>query len=301
MASSNIGDFSAQDVARCNICGSGYVKLYCNLCSSELCEQCSTKHILSDPHKRHEVIAFINKNVDPRPTGPNKYLKKPPIGGAEQEADSLSTALQEKLDLLSKDAEKIRSQTIPEMLRLEEILETQITEVHEAYKARFRDIVSQSQMLHDVINHIEEEYKTKLDQMRKQDLRELEGQKMKFGSLISEAKQQLEQYDTSDTHQKETFQFPLLAFPQPVQWTAPAFVPIQPDMEFVRPLFGTLTESKVQAHPERPRPPTSTSSRESGFTMRRYRPNICKCENPRVKKSAITGEKKCVKCNDFIK
>ena len=287
MASSNIGDFSAQDVARCNICESGDVKLYCNLCSSKLCEQCSTQHILSDPHKIHEVIAFINRNVGPRPT--------------EHEADSLSAALQEQLDLLSKDAEKIRSQTIPEMLRLEEILETQITEVHEAYKARFTDIVSQSQRLHDAINQIEEEYKTRLDQMRKWDLRELEGQTMKFGSLISEAKQQLEQYDTSDTHQKETFQFPLLAFPQPVQWTAPAFVPIQPDMEFVRPLFGTLTESKVQAHPEEPRPPTSTSSRESGFTMRRYRPNICKCENPRVKKSAITGEKKCVKCKNFIK
>ena len=198
MASSNIGDFSAQDVARCNICGSGYVKLYCNLCSSKLCEQCSTKHILTDPHKRHEVIAFINKNVDPHPTGPNKYRKKPPIGGAEQEADS--AALQEKLDLLSKDAEKIRSQTIPEMLRLEEILETQITEVHEAYKARITDIVSQSQMLHDAINQIEEEYKTWLDQMRKRDLRELEGQKMKIWSLISEAKQQLERYDTSDTH-----------------------------------------------------------------------------------------------------
>ena len=286
MASSNKRDFSAQDVARCNICGSGYVKLYCNLCSSELCEQCSNQHILSEPHKRHEVIAFINRNVDPRPS--------------EHKANSLSAALQEKLDLLSEDAEKIRSQKIPEMLRLEEILETQITEVHEAYKARFTDIVSQSQRLHDAINQIEEEYKTRLDKMRKRDLRELEGQKMKFASLISEAKQQLEQYDTSDTHQKETFQFPLLAFPQPVQWTAPAFVPIQPDMEFVRPLFGTLTESKVQAHPEEPRPPTSTSSRESGFTMRRYRPNICKCENPRVKKSAITGEKKCVKCKNFI-
>ena len=76
MASSNIGDFSAQDVARCNICGSGDVKLYCNLCSSELCEQCSNQHILSEPHKRHEVIAFINRNVDPRPT--------------KHEADSLS-------------------------------------------------------------------------------------------------------------------------------------------------------------------------------------------------------------------
>ena len=301
MASNNIGDFSAQDVARCNICESGDVKLYCNLCSSKLCEQCSNQHILSDPHKRHEVIAFINKNVDPRPTGPNKYLKKRPIGGAEQEADSLSAALQEKLDLLSKEAEKIRYQTIPEMLRLEEILETQITEVHEAYKARITDIVSQSQMLCDVINQLDEEYKTKLEQMRERDLRVLEGQKMKFGSLISEAKQQLEQYDTSDIHKKETFQFPLLAFPQPVQWTGPAFVPIQPDMEFVRPLFGTLTESKVQAHPEGPRPPTSTFSRESGFTMRRYRPNICKCENPRVTKSAITGEKKCVKCKNYIK
>ena len=205
MASSNIGDFSAQDVARCNICGSGYVKLYCNLCYSELCEQCSNQHILSDPHKRHEVIAFINRNVDPSPT--------------EHEADSLSAALQEELDLLREDAEKIRSQKIPEMLRLEEKLETPITEVHEAYKAKFRDIVSQSQKLHEVINHIEEEYKTKLDRMRKRDLRELEGQKMKFGSLISEAKQKLEQYDTSDTHKKETFQFPLLAFPQPVQWT----------------------------------------------------------------------------------
>ena len=88
--------------------------------------------------------------------------------------------------------------------------------------------------------------------------------------------------------------------PQPVQWTAPTFAPIQSNMEFVRSSFGTLTESKVQAHPEGSRPPTSTSNRESGFIIRRYRPNICTCENPRVKKSAITGEKKCVKCNNCV-
>nr|XP_022300994.1 uncharacterized protein LOC111109203 [Crassostrea virginica] len=298
MATSNIAYFSAQDVARCNICGSGDVKLYCTLCSLEMCEQCSTKHILSDPHKRHEVIAFMNKDFEPSPSGHKNY----PMDYSYRCTAELEVLIQlGKLDLLSKEAEQIRSQTIPEMLRLEKKLKTQISVVYEAYKARITDIGYQSQMLHDAIDQLEKEYKTKLDQMREQDLRELEGQHKNTGSLISEAKEHLEQYNTSDSHQQETFQFPLLSPPQPVQWTAPTFVTIQPNMEFVISSFGTLTESNVQAHPEGLRPPTSSSSTESGFTMSRYRPKICKCQNPRVKKSAITGEKKCVKCKKYIK
>ena len=137
--------------------------------------------------------------------------------------------------------------------------------------------------------------------MRKRDVRKLKEHQTKIESLITEASEKLKEFERSNTQQKQKFEFPFLLLPQPVQWTAPTFVPKKLDKWFIRSLFGTLTESKVQAHPEEPRPPTSTSNRESGFTMRRYRPNICKCENPRVTKSAITGEKKCVKCKNYIK
>lgn len=166
----------------------------------------------------------------------------------EHGVDRLSAALQEKLYLLSEDAEQIRSQEIPQMLRLMTEQESQIIEVHETYDARFNKIVSQGQRLHDAINQLEKDYKTRLVEMRKRDLRK---QQTKIGSLITEANQTLEQFETFNTHQKQTFQFPLLSPPQPVQWTAPIFVPMKLDKEFVRSLFGTLIESNVQAQPEK--------------------------------------------------
>nr|XP_022302528.1 uncharacterized protein LOC111110349 [Crassostrea virginica]XP_022302529.1 uncharacterized protein LOC111110349 [Crassostrea virginica] len=296
MATSNIAYFSAQDVARCNICGSGDVKLYCTLCSLEMCEQCSTKHILSDPHKRHEVIAFMNKDFEPSPSGHKNY---PMDYSYRCTRSDLEVLIQlGKLDLLSKEAEQIRSQTIPEMLRLEKKLKTQISVVYEAYKARITDIGYQSQMLHDAIDQLEKEYKTKLDQMRERDLRELEGQHKNIGSLISEAQQQLEQYNTSDTHQQVTFEFPLLSTPQPVQWTAPTFVPMKLEMEFVRFLFGTLTESNVQTHSEGPRPSTSTSNLNRVTVL--Y-PRLCTCAKPAVKIGFEgMGVNFCSRCNSLV-
>ena len=81
----------------------------------------------------------------------------------EHGVDRLSAALQEKLDLLSEDAEQSRSQEIPQMLRLMTEQESQIIEVHETYDARFNKIVSQGQMLHDAINQLEKDNKTRLD------------------------------------------------------------------------------------------------------------------------------------------
>ena len=81
----------------------------------------------------------------------------------EHGVDRLSAALQEKLYLLSEDAEQIRSQEIPQMLRLMTEQESQIIEVHETYDARFNKIVSQGQRLHDAINQLEKDNKTRLD------------------------------------------------------------------------------------------------------------------------------------------
>nr|XP_022300993.1 uncharacterized protein LOC111109202 [Crassostrea virginica] len=238
-----------QDVARCKFCGPGVVKLHCTFCLSAQCEQCSTRHILSDTSNRHEVIAFSNKNVDPRPTRPYNYPKSRSRGGEEHNVDSV--ALQEKLYSLSKDAEQIRSQKILQMLRLMKELERQISEVHKIYDDRFNNIVSQVQSLHDAINQLEKDYKTKLDEMGKRDVRKLKEQQTKIESLITEANEKLKEFERSNTQQKQKFEFPLLSLPQPVQCTAPTFVPKKLDKEFVRSLFGTLTESNVQAPSEK--------------------------------------------------
>ena len=299
MASGNRGYASAQDIARCKFCGSGVVKLHCTFCLSALCEQCSTRNILSDTHNSHEVIAFSNKNVDLRPTGPFNHPKSRLRGGKEHDVDS--AALQEKLKSLSKDAEQIKSQKIPQMVRLMAELERQISEVHKIYDDRFNNIVSQVQSLHDAINQLEKDYKTRLDEMRKRDVRKLKEHQTKIESLITEASEKLKEFERSNTQQKQTFEFPFLLLPQPVQWTAPTFVPKKLDKEFIRSLFGTLTESNVQAPSEKPRPSKSTPNQASGFTMKRYRTDICKCENPRARKSTVSGEKTCDKCKKYIK
>ena len=299
MASGNRGYASAQDVARCKLCGSGVVKLHCTFCLSTLCEQCSTKNILSDTHHRHEVIAFSNKNVDPSPTGPFNYPKSRSRGCEQHDVDG--AALQEKLNSLKKDAEQIRSQKIPQMRRLMKELESQISEVDKIYDDRFNNIVCQVQSLHDAINQLEKDYKTRLDEMRKRDVRKLKEHQTKIESLITEANEKLKEFERSNTQQKQKFEFPFLSLPQPVQWTAPTFVPKKLDKEFVRSLFGTLTESNVQAPLEKPRPSKSTPNQASGFTMKRYRTKICKCENPKARKSVITGEKICTECKFYIK
>ena len=124
--------------------------------------------------------------------------------------------------------------------------------------------MSQGQRLHDAINQLEKDYKTRLDEIWKRELRKLEEQQTKIGSLIAEANQKLEQFEMSNTHHKQTFQFPLLSIQQPLQWTAPYFVPMKLGKEFVRSLFGTLSESNVQAHPEKPCPPKSTIFKHQG-------------------------------------
>ena len=61
---------------------------------------------------------------------PYNHPKSRSRGDEEHDVDRLSADLQEEPHLLSKDAEQIRSQKIPQMLRLMIELESQISDMH---------------------------------------------------------------------------------------------------------------------------------------------------------------------------
>ncbi|XP_022297459.2 uncharacterized protein LOC111106882 [Crassostrea virginica] len=50
-------DFSAQDVARCDLCKTAIAQSYCDFCHLNLCKPCIGEHI-SDDYKKHIIVPF---------------------------------------------------------------------------------------------------------------------------------------------------------------------------------------------------------------------------------------------------
>lgn len=299
---------TAQNAIRCYVCDRGPVKLYCSLCAANLCTGCSCDHVLSDPLRHHQVVAFINRKAVSSTSESHTHGGCPcpeckANARANDEMDNISDTLKHKLSLLRKEAAQIKSQKIPEIARLMKEMEDQIADIQATYKQKNADIISQGRNLHAVIDCLVQEYKTDLETMRRRDLKKFQNQQEKFESLITEAKYELKAHESTDISQMDTFRFSSLPYPDPLEWTPPNFVPIKVTKKDLKTLFGTLNESSVVSYLETARPATvHTKNPDSGFRLQRYRPEKlkCMCETPKVMRSLVGGASKCSRCKKFV-
>ena len=53
-------DFSAQDVARCDLCKTAIAHNYCDFCHVNLCKPCIGEHI-SDEYDKHKLVPILQR------------------------------------------------------------------------------------------------------------------------------------------------------------------------------------------------------------------------------------------------
>ena len=56
--------YSAQDVARCDLCKTAIAHSYCDFCHVNLCKPCIGEHI-SDDYTKHIIVAFQQRRYPP--------------------------------------------------------------------------------------------------------------------------------------------------------------------------------------------------------------------------------------------
>ncbi|XP_061186428.1 uncharacterized protein LOC133194496 [Saccostrea echinata] len=307
MAESSSDKTWAQDVFRCESCRRGPVKLYCTFCPAKLCTNCSSDHILSDQLNRHEIIAFKNRETA---TAQSELQVDCPCQECKDKErtkhnmENISDALRSKIDRLQKEAEMIKSQKMPEIVRLWKEIQNKIDEIQATYELRVNEVILQGKQWHSAVDNLVQEYEDELLTMKESDLREFQRQQEKFETLLTKAKRKLKIHESTDISQMENFCFPDMVFPDPILWTGPNFVPINVTKETIQHLFGTLTHSSVKFYTTQQSASTTPQRQLTlGFRMQKYRPahEICRCAHPQILRSFSSGESKCAQCKKFIK
>ena len=123
--------YSAQDVARCDLCKIAIVQTYCDFCHINLCKTCIGEHI-SDEYDKHKIVPFHQRRstlIYPKcETHPNKayefqcrdcnvflcsHCLASEQHNKEHKLSNLEEVFNKKKDHIKRDKEEINTQIWP--------------------------------------------------------------------------------------------------------------------------------------------------------------------------------------------
>nr|XP_022299235.1 LOW QUALITY PROTEIN: uncharacterized protein LOC111108041 [Crassostrea virginica] len=177
-------DYSAQDVARCDLCKTAIAQSYCDFCHVNLCKPCIGEHI-SDDYKKHAIVPIQQRKstlIYPKcQTHQNedcKYQCKDcnisicfdclasKHHNKEHEFVKLEEVYNTKKEHIQSDTEELENQILPAYKEIANELEMQIASLDGEYKKLTTEMSKQREEMHREVDNAMEQMEKEIDEIK---------------------------------------------------------------------------------------------------------------------------------------
>nr|XP_022288878.1 uncharacterized protein LOC111100982 [Crassostrea virginica] len=258
-------DYSAQDVARCDLCKVAIVQSYCDFCHVNLCKPCIGEHI-SDDYSKHTIVPFQQRRSTPIypkcETHPNKtckfqckdcnillcsYCLASKQHNKDHELSKLEEIFNQKRDQIQKDREELKLQLLPAYEDIATELENEIASLDVDYSKLTMELSKRREELHREIDNTINQRQNEIDENKVKHLsilkKHLEEIKQ-LQSLMQETIHTLNEKEDSNevirTISYSSINQKFSKLPPKVNVSMPKFIPQQINKEDLGSLIGKL-------------------------------------------------------------
>ncbi|XP_078339251.1 uncharacterized protein LOC111108040 [Crassostrea virginica] len=263
-------DYSAQDVARCDLCKTAKAQSYCDFCNVNLCKPCIGEHI-SDEYDKHKIVAIHqrkstliypkcqthqNENCKYQCNDCNISICSDCIASKQHNKDHEFVKLEEvyntKKEQIQSDTKELENCILPAYEEIANELEMQIASLDGEYEKLTMQMSKQREEMHreveNVINQMEieiGEIKVKHNSLLQKHLNEIK----QLQSLMQQTLLVLNEIEESNEVSK-TINFSskneeFSKIPPKVIASMPKFIPKQIEREELCSLIGKLTPLSI--------------------------------------------------------
>ncbi|XP_078341250.1 uncharacterized protein LOC111105767 [Crassostrea virginica] len=275
-------DYSAQDVALCDLCKTAIAQSYCDFCHVNLCKPCIGEHITAD-YDKHKIVPILQrKSTLIYPKCETHQMKTCEYQcrdcnifvcshclASKQHKDHEYLNLEEnfsaKKNHILKDREELEEQILPTYEEIAIDLENQISNLDGEYKKLLREMSKQREEMHrevdNAVNQMEEEIgeiKVKHHSILQKHLHEIKHLQSLMQQTLIALNEIEESNDVSKTIHYSSTNEEFCKLPPKVHVTMPKFIPREREREREElcSLTGKLT-------------PLSTTLEERVFTAKK--------------------------------
>ncbi|XP_078341745.1 uncharacterized protein LOC111106694 isoform X2 [Crassostrea virginica] len=293
-------DYSAQDVARCDLCKTAIAQSYCDFCHANLCKPCIGEHISDDYKKSHVIVPIQqrkstllypkcethqNKTCEYQCKDCSSFLCSRCLASKqhnqEHEFLDLEEVFSSKKEHIQTDTKELENQILPAYEDITNDLEIQIASLDGEYKKLTTEISKQREEIHrEVDNAIDQmekeigEIKVKHHSILQKHLDEIKQVQSLMKQTLLALNEMEESNEVSATIHYSSKIEEFSKLPPKVNVSTPKFIPKQMEREELCSLIGNLT-------------PLSTSLEERVLTSVREL-----LDEPEVLKTISTGHEK---------
>nr|XP_022300411.1 uncharacterized protein LOC111108670 isoform X2 [Crassostrea virginica]XP_022300412.1 uncharacterized protein LOC111108670 isoform X2 [Crassostrea virginica] len=295
-------DYSAQDVARCDLCKTAIAQSYCDICHVNLCKPCIGEHISVD-YGKHIIVAIHqrkstliypkckthqSKTCEYQCKDCNLFVCSDCTVSTQHKGHEyikLEELYTKSKGHIQKDREELENQISPTYEEIANELEMQIASLDEEYKKLTTVMSKQREEIHrevdNAINQLEKEIgeiKVKHHSLLKRHLEEIKQSQSLMQKTLLALNEMEKSNEVSSTIHYSSKNEEFSKLPPKVNVSIPKFIPKQIEREVLRNLIGKIT-------------PLSTTLEGRVFTAKK--PNISVREllgEPEVLNTIKTGD-----------
>nr|XP_022296563.1 uncharacterized protein LOC111106251 [Crassostrea virginica] len=297
-------DYSAQDVARCDLCKTAIAQSYCDFCHVNLCKPCIGEHI-SDDYKKHIIVPIHQRKsslIFPKcgihQNDVCQYQCKDcnifvcthcfaSKQHKEHEFFKLEESFSVKKNHILKDREELEEQILPTYEEIANDLEIQISNLDDNYKKLTTAISKQREEIHrevdNAVNKMENEIceiKMKHHSLLQKHLDEIKQLQSLMQHTLLTLNEIEESNEMSQTIHYSSKNEEFIKLPPKVNVSMPTFIPKEIRIEELFVLIGKLT-------------PLSTKLEERVFTAKKPNTSVRELlDKPEVLNTIKTGQEK---------
>ncbi|XP_078341984.1 uncharacterized protein LOC111106829 [Crassostrea virginica] len=303
-------DYSAQDVARCDLCKTAVAQSYCDFCHVNLCKPCIGEHI-SDEYDKHKIVPILqrkstliypkciihqNEDCKYQCKGCNIFVCSDCTVSTQHKGHSflkLEERYSKSKGHIQKDREELENQISPTYEEIANELEMQIASVDGEYKKLLTEMSKQREEIHrevdNAIDQIEKqigEIKVKHHSLLQKHLDEIKQLQSLMQQTLHVLNEMEESNEVSTTIHYSSKNEEFSKLPPKVNVSMPKFIPKQIEREALRNLIGKIT-------------PLFTTLEERIFTAKKPNTSVKELlDEPEVLNTIKTGYDNllCVKC-----
>ncbi|XP_022295770.2 uncharacterized protein LOC111105703 [Crassostrea virginica] len=258
-------DYSAQDVARCDLCKTALAQSYCDFCHVNLCKPCIGEHISAD-YGKHIIVAILQRkstlNYPKCETHQNEVCQYQckdcniflcthcfaSKQHKEHEFLKLEESFSAKKNHILRDREELEEQILPTYEEIANDLEIQISNLDDNYKKLTTAISKQREELHREVDNAIDKMENEIGEIKMKhysllqkhldEIKQLQSLMQKTLLALNEIEESNEVSPTIHYSSKnEEFR----KLPPKVNVSIPGFIPKEIGIEELFVLIGKLT------------------------------------------------------------
>ncbi|XP_078340616.1 uncharacterized protein LOC111108839 [Crassostrea virginica] len=296
-------DYSAQDVARCDLCKTAIAQSYCDFCHVNLCKPCIGDHI-SDEYDKHKIVPFQQRKstlIYPKCTSHQNEACKhqckecnecvcPFCIASKQHQGHEFLNLEElfniKREIIHRDTEELENKILPNYEEISKDLENKIANLDGQYKKLTTDISNQREEFHKEIDAIFDKVELEMigikeqhSSILKRQLDEVKDTQSSIGQTLTTLNEMERANEIIWVIHYASKNKEFIKFPQ-VSVSMPTFIPKKMAREELHSAIGELT-------------PLSTTLEERIFTAKKPNTSVRELlDEPELLETINTGYKK---------